>query len=331
MTWWTCSCLAEMRFGTGNPGFGRGNLQEKPSGKAVIPLTHTKANNSDGHPEVGATTATAAGSVSLGGTDASAAGSISLGATTAATAGSVSLGATTATATGSGSPDGTDGSGGLTHLDEHGNARMVDTGHKPVTERTAVAGAYLRMRPETEHLIHAGTVPKGDVLAVARVAGILAAKDTPRLIPLSHNIDLTSVQVDFAWVGDPPSADPPSTGTLPIGTASTGTLPTGTASIGALSTGTLAIGALPAEPPPTYVPSTNPSPATSLLEIRATARAADRTGVEMEALVAAAIAALTVYDMCKAVDKTLRVENVELLAKSGGKHTFDRTDGRTDG
>lgn len=159
---------------------------------------------------------------------------------------------------------------GLTHLDEEGNARMVDTGHKATSERKAVAYALVRMKPETERLLRAGTLTKGDALAVARVAGILAAKETPRLIPLCHNINLTSVTVDFCW--------------LPV----------------------------------------DPGTGRSRLEIRTTARATDRTGVEMEALVAASIAALTVYDMCKGVDDTLQVGSVELLEKTGGKSDFRR-------
>lgn len=159
---------------------------------------------------------------------------------------------------------------GLTHLDAQGNARMVDTGHKAATRRKAVAYARLRMKSATEQLLRAGTLGKGDALAVARVAGILAAKDTPRLIPLCHNINLTSVEVDFFWAPN------------------------------ATETGS------------------------SRLEVQTTARTTDRTGVEMEALVAASIAALTVYDMCKGVDDTLRVETVELLEKEGGTNTLSR-------
>lgn len=159
---------------------------------------------------------------------------------------------------------------GLTHLDDQGNARMVDTAHKPTTNRKAVAYARVDMKAETEQLLRDGTLGKGDALAVARVAGILAAKDTPRLIPLCHNINLTSVKVDFSWA--PPAAE----------------------------TGR------------------------SRLEIYTTARATDRTGVEMEALVAASIAALTIYDMCKGVDNTLQVECVELLEKEGGTNDFRR-------
>lgn len=151
----------------------------------------------------------------------------------------------------------------LTHLDEQGNARMVDTGHKDVTRRRAVAHSAVRMKEATAKLLRDGTLGKGDGLAVARIAGISAAKDTPRLIPLCHTINLTSVSVDFSW--------------------------------------------------------TSLSEEDALLHIETTAKATDRTGVEMEALVAAGVSALTVYDMCKGVDDTLKVEVVELLEKDGGK------------
>lgn len=153
-------------------------------------------------------------------------------------------------------------------MDEEGNARMVDTGHKALTERRAVAAAGVRMKRETAELLRQGALGKGDALAVARVAGIMAAKDTPRLIPLCHNVHLTSVKIDFFW--------------------------------------------------------TEERATTAVLDIEATAKAFDRTGVEMEALVAASVAALTVYDMCKGVDDTLLVENVELLEKTGGKKPFHR-------
>lgn len=157
----------------------------------------------------------------------------------------------------------------LTHLDEAGRARMVDIGDKTPTRRRAVAAAAVRMRADTAQLLRAGSLGKGDALATARIAGIMAAKETPRLIPLCHNVNLTSVQVDFQW--------------------------------------------------------TEETSATSVLDIAATAHAYDRTGVEMEALVAASVAALTVYDMCKGVDDTLIVESVELLEKTGGKKLLHRT------
>lgn len=151
---------------------------------------------------------------------------------------------------------------------------MVDTGHKDVTERRAVAYARVGMKAETKRLLRAGDIGKGDAFAVARIAGIAAAKETPRLIPLCHTINLTSVQVDFSWASD----------TSDEGRAG--------------------------------------------LEIRTTARASDRTGVEMEALTAASIAALTVYDMCKGVDDGLQVETIELLEKTGGRTPLRREPGQ---
>jgi cyclic pyranopterin monophosphate synthase len=149
----------------------------------------------------------------------------------------------------------------LTHLDDEGRARMVDVGAKDVTQRTAVAGAVVRMTAETARLLADGALPKGDALPVARVAGIMAAKKTSELIPLCHQVVLTSVAVDIAV------------------DASAG-----------------------------------------LATVTATARAADRTGVEMEALVAASVAALTIYDMVKAVERGVVVEQLGLQSKTGGVH-----------
>ena len=147
----------------------------------------------------------------------------------------------------------------FTHLDELGKARMVDVGGKEVTERVAVARGAVSMGPETFRLIREGGFEKGDVLGVARVAAIMAAKRTHELIPLCHPIPLTQVAVDFDDSGD------------------------------------------------------------DRIEIEATARAEWRTGVEMEALTAVSIAALTIYDMCKSVDRTMRIEDVRLVRKTGGK------------
>lgn len=147
----------------------------------------------------------------------------------------------------------------LTHFDPQGAPRMVDVGGKPVTARLARARARVRMRPETLALIERGGVAKGDVLGVARLAGIMAAKRTAELIPLCHPLRLSSVEVSLRAA--PPDA----------------------------------------------------------VAIEVTVRADDRTGVEMEALVAASSAALTVYDMCKAVDRWMTIEAVELLEKRGGK------------
>lgn len=148
----------------------------------------------------------------------------------------------------------------LTHLDEEGRIRMVDVGEKPDTERVAVAKGEVNMRPETLRLIAEKGVPKGDVLAVAQVAGIMAAKRTPDLIPLCHPLLLTKVDVAF-----------------------------------------------------------HVDEGRSCIEITATVRCRGKTGVEMEALTAVSVAALTIYDMAKAVEKTMRIGNVRLVRKSGGK------------
>ena len=154
----------------------------------------------------------------------------------------------------------------LTHFDARGNAHMVDVGAKEQTERVAVAGATVTMLPATLRLIRSNKAAKGDVLSVAQLAGIMAAKKTPDLIPLCHPLALTSVDVRLKLV-----------------------------------------------------------PSRNAVDIEATCRLKGRTGVEMEALTAAAVAALTVYDMCKAVDRGMVISNVRLLHKSGGKSgTYDR-------
>jgi indole-3-glycerol phosphate synthase len=152
------------------------------------------------------------------------------------------------------------GMGIFTHLDAQGRARMVDVSDKQETDRVAIAGARVVMRPETLERIRSGDVAKGDVLAVARLAGIMAAKRTAELIPLCHPLALTSVRVDLECV-----------------------------------------------------------PERAAVEITATCKLRGRTGVEMEALTAASVAALTVYDMCKAVDRGMVVTDLRLLRKSGGK------------
>jgi len=154
----------------------------------------------------------------------------------------------------------------LTHFDAAGNAVMVDVGAKPVTERQATAQVRVAMRPETLRMIVQGAAKKGDVLGVARIAGIMAAKRTAELIPLCHPLPISAVSVDLAADG----AD---------GVA-----------------------------------------------IAATVKTTGRTGVEMEALTAASVAALTVYDMCKAVDRGMRLDAVRLVAKSGGKSGEFRQD-----
>jgi cyclic pyranopterin phosphate synthase len=146
----------------------------------------------------------------------------------------------------------------LTHLNERGEAHIVDIGTKPVTARRAVARAVLEALPATIDAIVGGTLKKGDALAVARIAGIMAAKKTSDLIPLCHPIALNKVEIDIAAEGN-------------------------------------------------------------TLVILATAETSDRTGVEMEAMTAASVAALTLYDMAKGIDRGMRVTAVELLEKSGGK------------
>ncbi len=147
----------------------------------------------------------------------------------------------------------------LTHFDDAGNAVMVDVGGKPITDRQATARADVVMLPATLAMIIAGQAKKGDVFAVAQLAGIMAAKRTADLIPLCHPLPLSAVTVDL---------------------------------IAANAT---------------------------TVEISATVRTSGRTGVEMEALTAASIAALTVYDMCKAVDRGMRVEGLRVVHKAGGK------------
>ncbi len=147
----------------------------------------------------------------------------------------------------------------LTHVNARGEARMVDIGSKEDTLREAMASGGVRMLPETLKKIKEQQVKKGDVLAVARVAGIMAAKRTPDLIPLCHTILLNEVTVDFAVVGE------------------------------------------------------------DYIKVMANARCTGKTGVEMEALTAVAVACLTIYDMCKAVDRGMTIESVRLESKSGGK------------
>lgn len=143
----------------------------------------------------------------------------------------------------------------FSHLDREGAARMVDVGEKAVVRRTATAGGSVRMSPETVGLLRERALPKGDALNTARIAGVLAAKKTPELIPLCHGLNLTHVDVEFEVKEN-------------------------------------------------------------AVEIVATARASDRTGVEMEALTAVSVAALTIYDMCKAVDKNMVIGESRLLEKT---------------
>jgi cyclic pyranopterin phosphate synthase len=153
----------------------------------------------------------------------------------------------------------------LTHFDEQGRAHMVDVGHKQETQREAVARGRILMKPETLALIQAGGIKKGDVLAVAQVAGIMAAKRTHELVPMCHPLMLTHVSLSF----EPQPAEPP-------------------AELAAIN-------------------------------ISATVRTTGKTGVEMEALTAVSVAGLTIYDMCKAVDRAMRIDAIRLAKKSGGK------------
>jgi cyclic pyranopterin phosphate synthase len=148
----------------------------------------------------------------------------------------------------------------LTHLDEQGRAHMVDVGAKPDTERVAVARGEVHMKKETFDLIRAGQIKKGDVLTVAQIAGISAAKRTSELIPLCHPLFLSKVDIDLVLDESIPG-----------------------------------------------------------VVITATAKVTGKTGVEMEALTAVSVAALTVYDMAKAVEKTMRIQNIRLIEKHGGQ------------
>lgn len=147
----------------------------------------------------------------------------------------------------------------FTHLDETGSISMVDVGQKAVTEREAVASATVRMSKETLAKLLDRAIPKGDVLTTAKVAGVLAAKQTPGLIPLTHSISLSSVDITF-------DIDPAGT-----------------------------------------------------IEVRSIVRCEAKTGVEIEAMTACAVAALTIYDMCKSVEKGIVIETIQLVRKSGGK------------
>ena len=155
----------------------------------------------------------------------------------------------------------------LSHFDDHGASRMVDTSDKPETLRVARASGSVRVAASTLALIRDRTMAKGDVLEVARLAGIMAAKHTSSLIPLCHPLPLTAVAIDFSF------------------------------------------------------------PADMLLRIEAMVRVLGRTGVEMEALTAVSVAALTVYDMCKSVDRSMTIEHIRLEEKSGGRSgKFERAD-----
>ncbi|MFA5867225.1 MAG: cyclic pyranopterin monophosphate synthase MoaC [Actinomycetota bacterium] len=148
----------------------------------------------------------------------------------------------------------------LSHIDDKGQAHMVDVGEKAVTAREAVAEAWISLEPATLKLVQEGNVKKGDVFGAARLAGIMAAKKTPDLIPLTHPLPLDSVNVDFEV-----------------------------------------------------------DEGKSTIIVTATARTTARTGVEMEAMTAASVAALTIYDMCKAAEKGITIKEIKLIRKTGGK------------
>lgn len=148
----------------------------------------------------------------------------------------------------------------LTHFDEKGQAIMVDVGAKQITQRVALARATIYMKPETLELVLRGATKKGDVLGVARVAGIMAAKKTPELIPLAHPLPLDSVTIDFF-----------------------------------------------------------PDMEESVIHVEARVKVTAKTGVEMEALTAVSVASLTVYDMVKAVDRGMKISDIKLMEKSGGR------------
>ncbi|TYP54239.1 cyclic pyranopterin monophosphate synthase MoaC [Thermosediminibacter litoriperuensis] len=147
----------------------------------------------------------------------------------------------------------------FTHFDGRGRARMVDVSGKGDTVRTAVARGYVFMKPETLSMIKEGRIKKGDVLAVAQVAGIMAAKKTPEIIPMCHNITLAGVDMDFRIIDD-----------------------------------------------------------RNAVAVEARVKCTGKTGVEMEALTAVSAACLTIYDMCKAVDRDMVIKNIQLIEKSGG-------------
>ena len=148
----------------------------------------------------------------------------------------------------------------LTHIDALGRPRMVDVSQKPDTQREAVAKGVVRMQASTFDLIKKGEIAKGDVLAVAQLAGVMAAKQTPHIIPLCHPVLIGDIKVEFSLDEE-----------------------------------------------------------NSTVEINTAVKSIGKTGVEMEALTATAVAALTIYDMCKAVDRGMKIENIRLIRKSGGK------------
>jgi cyclic pyranopterin phosphate synthase len=213
----------------------------------------------------------------------------------------------------------------LSHFDDSGAARMVDVGQKPVTERVARASARVRMLPETLALLRDRRASKkGDVIEVARLAGIMAAKRTGELIPLCHPLPLDSVGIDFAF----PTADPGDVMARTPGRAIS-TSESRHVDIGATVRPAVDESAGSGDPRTTQAGSGDPRTTLAgtgdlrttlaVLAIEATVRTTARTGVEMEALTAVTVAALTVYDMCKSVDRGMVIEQIQLEEKSGGK------------
>ena len=163
-------------------------------------------------------------------------------------------------------------SNSLTHFNDEGRARMVDVGGKNITERVAIATGEVHLQQETMRLIQEGEIKKGDVLAVAQIAGIMGAKKTPDIIPMCHPLLLTNVDIAFNEILEP-----------------------------------------------------DPKTGLCCIDIKATVKVTGQTGVEMEALTAVSVAALTIYDMCKAVDREMFFKNIGLIKKSGGKSgTFSK-------
>jgi cyclic pyranopterin phosphate synthase len=200
----------------------------------------------------------------------------------------------------------------LSHFDDSGAARMVDVGQKPVTERVARASARVRMLPETLALLRDRRASKkGDVIEVARLAGIMAAKRTGELIPLCHPLPLDSVGIDFAFPTD-----------LVIAQSADRAIPTSESrhvDIGATVRPAVDESAGSGDPRTTLAGTGDLRTTLAVLAIEATVRTTARTGVEMEALTAVTVAALTVYDMCKSVDRGMVIEQIQLEEKSGGK------------
>jgi len=185
------------------------------------------------------------------------------------------------------------------HFDRSGNARMVDVTAKPATIRQAVATASVWLAEHAVDVVRHGGGRKGDVLAVARIAGINASKQTAHLIPLCHSIPVEAVEIDFQWLDEPPSQRMDDSGQLPVDKANQ----SGETTAESSGLSTRLVGPVGRQE----------------LAVIATVRTTGKTGVEMEALTAATMAALTVYDMVKSVDRAIVIGSVRLQSKTGGK------------